>query len=261
MKSILTLIPAVALCLAGSASAQSGVLDQSETHDNVMYNMEFFNDTQQDIQVGIDGTLEGFKIRMSTQDIANGLPVAIGLGTGPHTWASAAWTGTAHATQAGNWEWVFVDCSAANLVFNVGDFYTIMIGDQATFSPGVSLTLNQGWPVAFYPWGFYEDQFLQGLTRHTFETFMLIDPPVLAATGTCGASMTFDVSSGTGNYWLVYGSAGSSTVRGIDLAISNPALATTMGASLTVNVPAGACGLTLQAIDMVNMIASNPIVL
>lgn len=261
MKSIFKLIPAVALCIAGSATAQSGILDQSELHDNVGYNMDFFNDLQQDIQVGVDGTLEGFKIRMATQNIANGLPVAIGLGMGPHAWGTAAWTGTAYATQVGNWEWVFVDCSAANLTFNIGDFYTIMIGDQTTYTSGVDLTLNQGWPVAFYPWGWYEDQFLHGTTRQTFETYMLVDPPVLTKSGICGGNMTFDVTNGTGNYWLVYGNAGSSTVFGIDLDISNPALATTMGASLTVVVPGAVCGLTLQAVDMVSRTASNPIVL
>lgn len=261
MRPIFPFIPIVALCLAGSASAQSGILDQAERHDNVAYNMGFFNDLQQDIQVGVDGKLEGFKIRMATQNIANGLPVAIGLGIGPHLIASAVWTGTAFATRSSASEWVFVDCSAANLVFSAGDFYTIMIGDQVNFSPNVDLTANSGWPVAFYPWGYYEDQSLRTYDRLTFETYVLIDPPVLAASGVCGSSMTFDVTNGTGNYWLVYGNAGSSTVFGIDLAMTNPALATTMGASLTVNVPAGACGKTLQAVDMANRIASNPVVL
>ncbi|MHC4380457.1 MAG: hypothetical protein ACYSU1_05140, partial [Planctomycetota bacterium] len=78
------LLPVVALCVASSAQAQSGVLDQSETHDNVIWGMQYFNNMQQDIRVGIDGELAGFEIQMLTTDVNVGLPFAIWDGPGSH---------------------------------------------------------------------------------------------------------------------------------------------------------------------------------
>lgn len=255
-----SLLVTAALCLAPITSAQTGIVDVSVTADNVAYNMGFFDDMQQDIQCTTAGVLEGFKIRMATQDINVGLPVAVFLGSGPHV-GTPVWSGTAFATTQGNWEWVFVDCSAAQIQLDVNDIFVIRVGDAIAPTPGVDFTCNQGWPNPFYNFDFFEQTGVQSLTRMTFETYMLPDPLVLIVTGTCGGAMTFDVTTGSGNYWLVYGSAGSSSPFGIDLDIANPQLATTMGAHISVNVPAGACGLTVQAIDMANFVASNPVVL
>jgi len=266
MNRILTIL--LAGVLAGtlglsSASAQSGVLDQSETHDNVTWNMNFFYDMQQDIRVGLDGTLEGFKIRMYTPNVLMGFPVAIFNGPGPHLNSETpAWSGTLFAPQANVFLWAFVDCSSAGINLSVNDVYTIRIGDGfATGATATDLTGNSGWPTAFYPEPFYETLQYQSLARLSFETYMLPTPPSLTVTGTCPGAITFDVANGTGNYWLVYGDAGSSVVRGITLAINNPALATTMTSSLTAVVPPAACGKTVQVVDMVNMVASNPVVL
>jgi len=186
--------------------------------------------------------------------------VAIYNGLSPHT-GPPLWSGTAFASAQGVTEWVFVDCSSANLQYNVNDVFVIQVGDFLNFTPGVDLILNSGWPNPFYIEDFHEAGNPQNLTRLTFETYMLVDPPVLTVTGAAGGFVTFDVAGGNGNFWLVYGQAGSSTVRGVDLDMVNPALGATMGTSLNVNVPAGAAGLTVQAIDMQWMLASNPVVL
>jgi|FLOH01.1.fsa_nt_gi hypothetical protein len=256
------LVPALALCAAGSLSAQTGTVDQSELHDNVGWNMGFFTDMQQNIEVGLDGQLEGIKIRMASQNTAVGLPVAIFDGPGPHpAHATPAWSGMAYATQTFGWEWVWVDCSAANLGYHVWDVFTIRIGDGVNVAPGVSLTGNQGWPVYFYQPDFWEEQVLQSLTRLTFETYVLPFTLHLEATGSCGGVMTLDATHGSGNYWIVYGAAGISHPHGIDLQIANPQIATTMGNTFSAFVPAGACGFTLQLVDQLTHQASNPIVL
>lgn len=255
-----SILLAAALCLTPSLSAQNGVLDQAVEQDNVFYNMAFFNDFQQNVEVGISGDLQGIEIQMSTTDISVGMAVSVFLGPGPHA-STPAWTGTAYNTSVGVTEWVYVDCSSAGLNFNAGDIFTIRIGDTSILTPEISLVGNSGWPNPNYPHDFWEALSLRTLDRMTFRTYVEPPAPVLSATGVCGGSMTFDVTSGTGNYWLVYGNAGSSVVFGVDLAIDNPQLATTMGAQLIANVPAGACGKTVQAVDMQYMIASNPIVL
>lgn len=256
-----TLLPAAVLCLAGTAQAQSGIVDQSELHDNVGWNMGFFNDMQQDIEVGIAGELQGFRLRMASQNVANGLPVQIFVGPGPHTSLAPDWSGTAFVTSTFGWEWVYVDCSSAGLHFDVGDIFTIRAGDGVSFTSGVDLTGNSGWPNPFYDQPFYEDQLLRATDRLTFETFVDPDASDLLVTGTCGAQMTFNVTGGSGSYWLVTGNAGSSSPGGIDLAIANPTPRTPMGASIILNVPAAACGLTVQAVDVNYLVASNPVVL
>jgi len=265
MKSILNLLAAgllFGLLGTSSAHAQNGVLDQAETHDNVAWNMTFFYDMQQDIRVGVDGTLEGFKIRMATTNLLAGHSVSVFLGPGPHfSSETPAWTGTAFASSQGNWEWVFVDCSSAAINLNVNDVFTIRVGDGIAPSGATDLTGNSGFPNAFYPEPFYETLVSQNTARLTFETYMLPPLPILSVTGTCGGSVTFDVANGSGNFYLVYGNAGSSVVHGINLDIANPTLATTMSSSLTAVVPSAGCGKTVQVVDMATLDVSNSVVL
>lgn len=191
MKRILSLIAAGVLA-AGAAPAQTGVVDQSVLQDNVGWNMGFFFDMQQDVRVGIDGTLEGFKIRIATQTIGLGQPVAVFVGPGPHLPTDVpAWSGTVFANSIGNWEWVFADCSSAGLIFSVGDVFTIRVGDGFVAVPG-DLTGNSGWPTAFYAEPFYEDLNFQSLDPLSFETFVTITPPTLSAvvpSAACGKTV------------------------------------------------------------------------
>ena len=94
--------------------------------------------------------------------------------------------------------------------------------------------------------------------------------PSLSISGTCPGLITIDVT-GAGAFAgvaLAYGAAGSFTIPGgacpgTVLGISGPTLAGIFGAdasgtlSLSVNVPAGLCGLTVQAVDTGSCSASN----
>jgi hypothetical protein len=106
------------------------------------------------------------------------------------------------------------------------------------------------------------------------------DPPpppfTLAATGTCPGAMTLNTTNGTpnGNVAILYGLAGSFTQNnpnkpclGITLGIANPTVGAVIGAdaagaaALNFNAPGGACGRTVQAVDLGSCTASNAVVL
>ena len=162
--------------MVAPATAQQGVLDQDNTiPSNVAWNMGFFNDFQQQVQVGITGQLVGFKIRMASQNIANGLPVAVFRGSGPFApTATPDWSGEAFVTRNSQWEEVILDVSAAELRFNSAESFVIRVGDAVNFTPGMDLTGNQGFPNPFYPGLFWENgQTPIGADRLYFQTFVV----------------------------------------------------------------------------------------
>jgi len=94
--------------------------------------------------------------------------------------------------------------------------------------------------------------------------------PTLTITGTCPGLMTFDVSGGTafGALGLAYGPAGSFTIggggcAGTTLGISAPSIAGVFGLdvngdlSFSATIPSGACGLTVQGLDLSNCDTTN----
>jgi len=98
--------------------------------------------------------------------------------------------------------------------------------------------------------------------------------PSLSVTGACPGTVTFDIAGATpfAGVALAYGGAGSFTIPGgscggtvVDIA--SPTLATILGAdaagSVTFSavIPAGACGLTVQAVDLSACAPTNTIVL
>lgn len=98
--------------------------------------------------------------------------------------------------------------------------------------------------------------------------------PQLSVTGTCGGPVTFSLSSLTpgGQAALLYGPAGSTTkpsgvCAGTTVGISGPSVGAMLTADangdavLNVNVPAGACGLTVQAVDVGTCTPTNAVVL
>lgn len=98
--------------------------------------------------------------------------------------------------------------------------------------------------------------------------------PTLSITGSCPGTVTFDISGGTsfGGVGVAYGAAGSFTIggggcAGLAIDISSPTLAGVFGAdingdvSFTANIPSGACGLTVQAVDLGSCSATNTVVL
>lgn len=102
----------------------------------------------------------------------------------------------------------------------------------------------------------------------------LVDSVFLDVAGTLPGSVTLSASGLTPNGFgiFVYGTAGtfivqSGTCAGLILDIANPTLSSGFLAdptgkhSLTVGLPAGAIGITLQVVDSTACLASNPVVL
>ena len=98
--------------------------------------------------------------------------------------------------------------------------------------------------------------------------------PSLAKSGSCPGSTTLTASNCTagGNVAFLYGAAGTYTkpnnpCQGVTLGISSPTLGTILTAngsgtaSLTFNAPAGACGLTVQAVDVATCTPTNTVTL
>ena len=96
----------------------------------------------------------------------------------------------------------------------------------------------------------------------------------LAKTGSCPGATTLTTSGGTagGLVAILYGNAGSRTkpsglCAGTTVSIANPSVAAVLSAngagsaSLSFNAPAGACGKTVQAVDLQNCATSNTVVL
>ncbi len=148
----------LSLALAGAASAQTGIIDQSNTaNDNVGWNMGFYYDMQQQIPITTTGQLEGFKIKIAADTFNKGLPVAIFFGPGPFPpTATPLWSGTATPWYPGGYKETFVDLSLASLYFNAGDVITLRVGDGVAPVPGTSLVGNAGLNSPYYPQPFYE---------------------------------------------------------------------------------------------------------
>jgi len=98
--------------------------------------------------------------------------------------------------------------------------------------------------------------------------------PALSASGSCPGATTLRFTNCTANSGVavLYGNAGSFTkpgnpCGGLVLGISNPTLGAILGsdgagaASLTFNAPAGACGKTVQGVDIASCTATNTVVL
>jgi len=98
--------------------------------------------------------------------------------------------------------------------------------------------------------------------------------PSLSVTGACPGTVTFDIAGATpfAGVALAYGGAGSFTIpsgscAGTVVDIASPTLATILGAdaagsvTFTAVIPAGACGLTVQAVDLGACAPTNTIVL
>jgi hypothetical protein len=115
---------------------------------------------------------------------------------------------------------------------------------------------------------------------HTFDDFEVNGgcggPPAftLAASGSCPGPMTLDTTNGTasGSVVILYGNAGASTkpsgvCAGTTVGIANPTVGAIIGAngsgaaSLSFNAPGGACGKTVQAVDISSCTPSNTITL
>ncbi len=98
--------------------------------------------------------------------------------------------------------------------------------------------------------------------------------PALAKTGSCPGAVTLNATncSAGGPVAIIYGAAGSftkptGTCAGLTVGIGAPTLGGILtadgagSASLSFNAPAGACGLTVQGVDIATCTATNTVIL
>ena len=123
--------------------------------------------------------------------------------------------------------------------------------------------------------GFGASVFADRIWNGTVYYEALATPPAdLSVSGSCPGWMTMRIEGATrnGSVGLVFGTAGSFTIgtgpcAGVVLDIANPSMAFLLNcdaqgdATLGMLVPAGACGLTLQGIDLSGCVATNSVVL
>lgn len=119
------------------------------------------------------------------------------------------------------------------------------------------------------------DNLIQGDTNGMEDVFVYDQfGPSLTKQGACPGLLEVRVSGSTvgQNVALLFGSAGAfikpaPPCQGVELAIAQPTLGAilTTGSSgvatATMNAPAGACGLTIQAVDLATCKVTNPVVL
>ena len=277
MRALLSL--PVALLAAASLPAQSGTLDQQSPFGNAWFNGDAVTLVwQQQVRVGVAGQLEGFELEISSANPGATIDLEIRVGPGWNTGA-AAWTGTATTTIGGSvWERAFFDTTSANLQFAVGDVFVLQMQGTAT---GGGIRGDYQAPPNQPPYP--EDLFLNGPGcyadcgwRLGFNTWMLSGSNLrLSKTGVCPGPVTLSVVGATpgGRVALLYGQAGSTTSNGpncpgttVDIA-SPPAVGAILtadgggSAALSFSAPSGACGLTVQAVDLPSCVASNSLVL
>ena len=202
---------------------------------------------------------------------------------------SAAWTflGAFSGTSAGQDLPTPIDMSGNGVTFSAGITYGFYI-DLTSFVNGTQNLHYTNGPVGGNTYANADLSLLTnagkgpGFSGSTFQVrdwngtlyYETSGGLTLSATGICPGSTTFDIAGATafGGVALAYGVAGSFTIpgatcAGVVLDIPSPTLAVILTAdlngdvSLTTNLPSGACGLTVQVVDLTSCTASNAIVL
>lgn len=259
--------------------AQTGTLDQQSPFGNAWFNGGASTLTwQSEVATGVAGTLEGFDLRISSSVPGNTLDVSVRVGAGWNT-GTVAWTGTLTTTVGGSaWENHFVDVSSANIALNAGDLWVIEMHGSSN-DMGIQGQYNAPPATPPYP----EELYLNGPGcfadcgwRIGFNTYMLTGPsgPQLAKSGSCPGPVTLSITGATpnGSVALVHGPAGSwtkpgGTCAGVTLAMNPPTLGGfvsmngTGAGALSFTAPAGACGLTVQGVDIATCTPTNAITL
>jgi hypothetical protein len=256
--------------------AQTGTLDQTCPMNNAWFNAGVGSLTWQiEIATGIAGTLEGFDIELQGATGATvDLDVIVG---GGWNLGAPAWSGTLATAGTGTWEPMFVDVSSAGITLNAGDLWVIQVNGNAGVGIRGEYVAPPGTPP--YPQPLYLNApgcFADCGWRIGFNTYMLTGPsgPLLTKFGTCPGAirLTFTNATPNGSVAVLYGAAGTfvkptNPCMGLTLNIASPTLAGVIPmnavgtGSLSFNAPAGACGRTVQGVDLATCLPSNPIVL
>ncbi len=170
----------------------------------------------------------------------------------PGTWADVFWS--AVPVTPGVTYYLVFRCTDGGMAIE-GDVYNPYPGGQVYANSGFGSF--PGFDYTFHTW-----------TSGGGSSF------TLAKTGSCPGAATISVSGATpnGTVAMAYGVPGAFTIpsgpcAGVNLGLSAPTLAGFFSAdgsgnlSLSPSLPAGVCGLSLQAVDMSSCTASNVVML
>ncbi len=243
-----------------------------------------------DITPNADLTLTGLDINVTAAGTSATIDVYYATGTSYGIENNAAaWTliGSYSGVSAGQDLPTFMDMTGNGVTFASGTTYGIYValtsyGVQSfrytngttggdTFSNAdVTLLTNAGLTDTGFSGTIFQTRNWNGTMYYDAGP----SGPSLTVTGTCPGPVTLDIAGATpfGGVALAYGPAGSFSIpsggcAGTSLDIGSPTLATILGAdagggvSFAVTLPAGACGLTVQAVDLGSCAVSNAAVL
>ncbi|MHC4823829.1 MAG: hypothetical protein ACYTEP_07410, partial [Planctomycetota bacterium] len=170
----------------------------------------------------------------------------------PGTWVDVFWP--AVTVTPGTTYYMVYFCTDGSMAID-GDVNNPYSGGQVYANPPFG-----SWPTFDYTFNTWTDAGGGGLT--------------LSVSGSCPGTMTLSVSgAGAGSaVAIAYGPAGSFTIpsgscAGLALGIASPSLGAMLtadaagDASASPSIPGGACGLTVQAVDLGACSASNTVVL
>lgn len=243
-----------------------------------------------DITPNADLTLTAIDINCTSAGTTATVDVYYATGTSFGIESSAAsWTliGTYSGVSAGQDLPTNIDMTGNGVTFAAGTTYGIYValtsyptqsfrytngsaGGDTFSNADVTLLTNAGLSDAGFSGSIFQTRNWNGTMYYDAGP----SGPSLTVTGTCPGPVTLDIAGATpfGGVALAYGPAGtfsipSGSCAGTSLDIGAPTLATILGAdaggavSFSVTLPAGACGLTVQAVDLGACVASNSAVL
>ncbi len=183
-KSVIWLTLLMFFGLAVSAHANS-ILDQNNPPNNVGLNDGDGLEWQQQITVGLGGTLSG--ITLYTNAGVDTDTIRIGVGSAPFT-GSYSFETTASITTAGT----FIDISSANIALNPGDFFVIDVsGGPGCCNFSGSITPYPGGDLYLDVNGQFQDYTQAFGYSMAFQTYMNTEVPepgtlVFMGTGVLG---------------------------------------------------------------------------
>ncbi len=260
------ILSALIACGAATSVSAQQCLDQNASTDNACMAGFGQTDLAQSFKQSAAGNINGAGIYMgpygspetltislwSALPNAGGTMLASGSGVAsPNSWFDVSWN-CVNITP--NVTYYLVFSSTASMCYE-GDVYNGYPHGNVFANPG------------FGSFPSYD---------YTFRTYNCCggSGPTLAKSGSCPGPMTLNATNCTPNspVAILYGPAGSFTkngnpCNGLQLGISNPTLAAILGAngsgnaSLSFNAPAGACGRTVQGVDIASCTPTNTLIL
>lgn len=268
-------IPLMALLLAAPVAAQTGTLDQVSPFGGASFNVDSTTLTwQQQVRVGVGGTLEGLRFEMSAP-AATTVDMEIRLGD---AWSNAApaWTGAVNLAGLGVMESLYIDLTSAAINLAANDTFVFQLtgtGGGAWMSG--NYIAPPGLPLYPEPLWLNQSAYSNGGWCLGFESYMLTGPPPpsLVIVGSCPSVAQVSMHNMTPSGRIVIASApqagpatvsNSSQCLGAQIGLLGPTLRIIGFADangdflLNVNLPPAVCGaLFVQGFDVTTCVGTN----